>query len=117
MSAIQVMASAKSPFTFLRVLRGWVFRSRAMSAITGDPGDFAALCLRPSARDPTPHRALLKTKVKPQFDRAVDRTVEAFFYVFQGFNLIQFQPCFLVFTVRSAEGRKHLRPNRQLSPG
>jgi hypothetical protein len=43
---------------------------------------FAALCLRPSARDPTPHRALLQTKAKPQFDRAVDRTVEAFFIVF-----------------------------------
>jgi len=53
-----------------------------ITAITGDSGDFAALCLRPSARDPTPHRTLLQTKAKPQFDRAVDRTVEAFFIVF-----------------------------------
>jgi hypothetical protein len=51
---------------------------------------------------------LLKTKVKPQFDRAVDRTVEVFFPAFQGFNQAQFQPCFLVFAVRSAEGRNGL---------
>jgi len=45
---------------------------------------FAALCLRPSARDPTPLDVLLKTKVKPQFDRAVDRTVDALFLRFSG---------------------------------
>ena len=65
-----------------------------------------ALCLRPSAIDPPPISVLLKTKAEPQFDRTVDRTVEAFFPVFQGFNQAQFQPCFLVFTVRSAGGRK-----------
>jgi hypothetical protein len=43
-----------------------------------------------------------------QFDRAVDRTVEAFFPVFHGFNRFQFRPCFSVLTVRSAEGRKVL---------
>jgi hypothetical protein len=52
-----------------------------MSAITAIP---AALCLRPSARDPPPISALLKTKIKPQFDRAVDRAVEALFPIFQG---------------------------------
>jgi hypothetical protein len=76
-----------------------------MSAITAI---LATLCLRPSARDPTPLDVLLKTKVKPQFDSPVDRTVEAFFLAFQGFNQAQFQPCFLVFAVRSAEGRNGL---------
>jgi len=70
------------------------------------PAIFAALCLRTSATTPTPHRALLKTKVKVQFERLVKRLSTPFFPVFQGFNPIQFQPCFPVFTVRSAEGRK-----------
>jgi hypothetical protein len=47
----------------------------------------------------------LKTKAKVPFDRAVDRAVEALFSVFQGSNRGQFQPCFLVPSVRSAEGR------------
>jgi len=34
------------------------------------------------SQTPTPHGTLLKTKAKPQFDRAVDRAVEAFFRVF-----------------------------------
>jgi hypothetical protein len=82
-------------FSILAITRFWQFR-RSL---------FAALCLRPSAKDPTPLDVLLKTKVKPQFDRAVDRTVEGLFSVFQGFNPAQFQPCFSVFAVRSAEGR------------
>jgi hypothetical protein len=73
----------------------------AISAIS-----FVALCLRPSATTPTPHRALLKTKAKVPFDRAVDRAVEPFFLVFHDSNPVQFQPCFLVFAVRSAEGHK-----------
>jgi hypothetical protein len=56
---------------------------------------------------------LLKTKVKPQFDSPVDRTVEAFFLAFQGFNQAQFQPCFLVFAVRSAEGCNALKAARR----
>jgi hypothetical protein len=56
---------------------------------------------------------LLKTKVKSQFDRAVDRTVEAFFSVFQGSHRAQFQRCFLVFAVRSAEGRNALKAARR----
>src|SRR6478609_10316585 len=48
---------------------------------------FAPLCLRPSATDPTPHRALLKTKAKVQFERPVKRLSTPFFHVFQGFNL------------------------------
>jgi hypothetical protein len=60
------------------------FRSRAMSAIPRDHGDrraarATALCLRPSARYPTPHAPLLKTKAEVPFDRPVDRTVEAIF--------------------------------------
>jgi hypothetical protein len=76
-----------------------------MSAIPCDYGDSAALCLRPSASNPPPIDDLLKTKAQPQFDRAVDRTVEAIFQVFQQPNLTQFQPDFFVFAVRSAEGR------------
>ena len=64
-----------------------------------------ALCLCPSAIDPPPISVLLKTKAKPQFDRTVTERSKAFFLVFQGFNPAQFQPCFLVFAVRSAEGR------------
>jgi hypothetical protein len=74
-------------------------RSRAITAI------LAACCLRPSATDPTPHRALLKTKAKVQFDRAVTDRSKPFFPVFQDFYPAQFQPCFSVFAVRSAEGR------------
>jgi hypothetical protein len=68
-------------------------------------GILAALCLRPSATTPTPHRALLKTKAKVQFDRAVTERSKPFFSVFQRFNRARLSACFLVFTVRSAEGR------------
>ena len=64
------------------------------------------LCLRPSARDPTPHRALLKTNAKVQFERPVKRLSRPFFLVSESSNRGQFQPCFSLFTVRSAEGRK-----------
>ena len=82
--------------------------------ITRSPDLFAALCLRPSARNPTPHSALLKTKAKVQFERPVKRLSRPFFLVFQNSNRSQFQPCFPVFAVRSAEGRKHLRLDMQL---
>jgi len=39
----------------------------------------AALCLRPSARDPTPIGVLLKTKAKVQFDSLVDKLSKPFF--------------------------------------
>jgi hypothetical protein len=55
---------------------------------------------------PPPIALLLKTKGQPQFNRAVDRTVEAVFCVFQPSNLAQFQACFLLSAVRPAEGRK-----------
>jgi len=82
-----------------------------MSRDDGDFGDRRALratplCLRPSATDPTPHRALLKTKAKVQFERPVKRLSKPFFYVFQQSNPTQFQPSFRALTVRSAEGRK-----------
>src|SRR5690349_20247855 len=65
----------------------------------GDSGDrralrTTALCLRPSATDPTPHRALLKTKAKVQFERPVKRLSTPLFYVFQQSNPAQFQPSF-----------------------
>ena len=69
---------------------------------------FAAPCLRPSARDPPPIEPLLKTKAKVQFDRAVTERLKFLFSVFQSSNQAQFQPCFLVSAVRSAEGRKPL---------
>jgi hypothetical protein len=68
-------------------------------------GILAALCLRPSATTPTPHRALLKTKAKVQFDRAVTERLKPFFSFFQRFNRARFSACFLVLAVRSAEGR------------
>jgi hypothetical protein len=77
-----------------------VSRSRAIKS-----PDFVALCLRPSATTPTPHRALLKTKAKVQFNRAVTERLKPFFSVFQRFNRARLSACFLVFTVRSAEGR------------
>src|SRR5690349_16881052 len=81
-----------------------------MSAMTRDYGDrrvlrATALCLRPSAMTPPPIDVLLKTKGKPQFDRAVTERSKALFYVFQQSNPAQFQPVFSVLTVRSAEGR------------
>jgi hypothetical protein len=78
-------------------------RCRAITAISAI---LAALCLRPSAGDPTPHKRLLKTKAKPQFDRAVTERSKLIFCVFRWSNQAQFQPCFLVSSVRSAEGRQ-----------
>jgi hypothetical protein len=60
----------------------------------------------PQPETPPPITPLLKTKIKPQFDRTVTERSKPFFTVFQGSNHGQFQPCFPVFTVRSAEGRK-----------
>ena len=79
-----------------------------------DFGNSGDLFLRPSAcvpqpRPPPPHRALLKTKTKVQFDRAVTERSKALLPVFQPSNRAQFQPCFLVPGVRSAEGRKPLQ--------
>ncbi len=85
---------------WLKVL---LFRSRAIPAMTAI---LAALCLCPSARDPTPHSALLQTKAKVQFERPVKRLSKPLFSVFPGSNPAQFWPSFSVFTVRSAEGRK-----------
>jgi hypothetical protein len=57
----------------------------------GDFGNlFAALCLRPSATDPTPLHALLKTKAEPQFERPVKSLSTPFSPVFQGSNRGQF---------------------------
>jgi hypothetical protein len=65
----------------------------------------AALCLRPSATDPTPLDVLLKTKAKPKIERTVESLSVCIFHVFQGSNRSQFRLCFLVPAVRSAEGR------------
>jgi hypothetical protein len=53
---------------------------------------------------PPPIEVLLKAKAQPQFGRAVDRTVEAIFHVFQRSNRVQFQPDFSVFAVPIAAG-------------
>jgi len=71
---------------------------------------FAALCLRPSATDPTPLGVLLKAKAQPQFERPFKRLSTPLFYVFQASNRGQFPACFLAFTVRSAEGRNFKKP-------
>src|SRR6202030_505404 len=49
----------------------------------------ASLCLHPAARPPPPIHALLQTKTKVTFDRAVDRTVEPLFLVQSVFNLTE----------------------------
>jgi hypothetical protein len=53
-----------------------------MSAMTRDYGDFAAFCLRPSASDHPGVDVLLKTNIKPQFDRPVTERSKAFFLLF-----------------------------------
>ncbi len=58
--------------------------------------DFTALCLRPSARTTPPIAPLLKTKTKPQFERTVDRAVEALFLVFPGSIRFNSSPCLLI---------------------
>jgi hypothetical protein len=47
----------------------------------------------------------LKAKAKLQFERPVESLSTPLFSAFQGSNRGQFQPCFLVQGVRSAEGR------------
>src|SRR5947209_5775519 len=76
---------------------------------------FTALCLCPSATDPTPLTLLLITKAQPKFDSSFDRPVEAFFCVFLRSNQVQFQPSFSVFTVRSAEGRNFQGAARRIN--
>jgi hypothetical protein len=99
------------PITIIQVRRrsGFAFPISAMTRDVGDIGDSMALCLRPSARYPPPLVPLLKTKIKVQFDRTVTERSKTFLPVFQGSNPARFQPCFSVFTVRSAEGRKPLQ--------
>jgi hypothetical protein len=59
--------------------------------ITRDVGDdFAVLCLHPSARDPTPIGVLLKTNIKPQFDRTVTDRSKSFFGRFCQLNRCHF---------------------------
>jgi hypothetical protein len=94
-----------------------LFSIPAMTRDVGDHGDFAALCLRPSATTPHPIDALLKTKAQPSFDRAVTDRSKPVFSVFQPSNRPQFQPDFFIFTVRSAEGRGHFNlPDYQITP-
>jgi hypothetical protein len=83
----------------------FAFPITAMTRDFGDHGDSYGPLPVSLSHDPPPTDALLKTKAQPQFDSTVDRAVEAFFCVFPQFNLAQFQPCFFVFAVRSAEGR------------
>jgi len=88
----------------------FAFSITAMTRDVGDHGDrraarATALCLRPSATTPPPISILLKTKAEVQFDKTVTRQSKPVFLVFEGLNPVQFQPCFSVFAVRSAEGR------------
>ena len=86
-------------------LRGFVFSDHPISRSPDHP-ILAALCLCPSARTPPPIDVLLITKAKVPFDRAVTERSKRFLAFFQRSNLAQFQPIFLVSTVRPAEGRK-----------
>ncbi len=74
---------------FLRVPRLWLSWFQFWQL--PDFGNSGDLFLQPSAdvpsaRPPPPIGVLLKTNAKPQFDRAVDRAVEALFRVFSALN-------------------------------
>ena len=56
-----------------------------------------ALCLRPSAIDPTPHSVLLKTKVKVPFERPIKRPIEAIFLRFSGLQSRSISALFFCF--------------------
>jgi len=56
----------------------------AMSALTAI---LAALCLRPSAKTPTPHSTFVENKSPTPIRPSGDRTVEASFLRFSGFQL------------------------------
>ena len=74
---------------------------------------FAALCLRPSARDPPPIAPLLKTKAKVPFDRAVTERSRLLFCVFQPFNRAQFQPLFSRFHCPVGRGSQAVKAARR----
>jgi hypothetical protein len=67
---------------------GDVARSRAITAILQP-----SACV-PQPRPPPPHRALLKTKAKVQFDRAVTERSKVFFCVFGGQICLNFSLVF-----------------------
>jgi hypothetical protein len=82
---------------------------------------FAALCLRPSARDPPPIGPLLKTQAKVQFERPVERLLMPFSLFFSGSIWPNFSPyfSFLLFgrqRVANAQRRAaHQSPRLKLS--
>jgi len=77
----------------------WVFNSGDF----GNHGNFGNLwrpsAYVPSARTPTPHSALLKTKAKVQFDRAVTERSKPFFYRFCQPNRCHFAGLFALVTL------------------
>jgi len=74
--------------------------------ITAIPAIFAALCLCTSARHPPPIGALLKTKVKVQFDRAVTERSKFFFGRFCQPNRCHFSGLFALVTLCRLIGRQ-----------
>lgn len=90
----------------------------AISRDVGDSGDTLrpSACV-PSARYPPPIGAVLKTNAKPQFDRTVDRAVEALFRLVCLVESVSFwrsfHPCNPLPTHGSAVGRNCHRSCRR----
>src|SRR5690242_9862683 len=74
----------------------FAFPITAMSAIGAPCAPQPSACV-PQPQPPPPIAPLLKTKIKPQFDRAVTERSNPFFRFFTVPINSQFQPCFLVF--------------------
>ncbi len=83
--------------------------------ITGSP-DFAALCLRPSARPPPPIDTFIENKGQTSLRPNGDRPVESLFSRFSAVESGPISAFFSVFTVRSAEGRKPMQLTWSLVP-
>jgi len=66
-----------------------------ISAITAIPAILAALCLRPSAIDPTPHRRFVENKDQTPIRPSGHRTVEV---VFSRFSGLQSRPISALFS-------------------
>ena len=121
--------SCKSRLFSDETFGSWLFRCWRLRVIPAIPLGFqfwqfrrfwqfwqspVALCLCPSARTPPPISVLLKTKVKPQFDRAVDRTVEALFFRFSGLQSGSISALFSRFYCPVGRGSQRLRRSPRL---
>src|ERR1051326_4147580 len=86
--------------SFVLALACWLqCQGCARSVLSG----MCPVCTQP--KTPPPIDVLLQTKGKLQLDRTVTERSRPAFRIFQRSDLAQFQPCFVAFTVRAAEGR------------